>query len=283
MNLFERLVDDAAMFPPGNLSAADAVAEHRRHRAAWYASMIGPLVVPDDRLPEVGRLAGTFGEPLQVSVVTSAGAGGVVALARRLNTGRIDPALGVVAVEAALRDLDDLPGNARRVCRAADGLPDDVRVFVEVPDAPAFAAALDEIESGGRYGKIRTGGVTPDRYPSAARLAEQLAALVEADLPFKATAGLHHAWPTTVPSPAGELHQHGFGNLLVALEALIEGATTAAATDLLSDPDPEPLRALGAWTDAQVQRVRRQFCGFGCCGVEEPVADLVTLGLLAPE
>ncbi len=44
--LFTRLFDDAAMFPPGNASAADALAGHLRYRDAWFADMVGPLLVP---------------------------------------------------------------------------------------------------------------------------------------------------------------------------------------------------------------------------------------------
>ena len=40
------LVDDAAVFPPGNAALPDAVAAHREHRAAWYADLVGPLLVP---------------------------------------------------------------------------------------------------------------------------------------------------------------------------------------------------------------------------------------------
>lgn len=40
--IFDRLVDDAAVFPPGDLPVPDAVAAHRVHRSAWYAGFVGP-------------------------------------------------------------------------------------------------------------------------------------------------------------------------------------------------------------------------------------------------
>ena len=82
--LFAGLVDDAAMFPPGNASVPDAVARHLAYRQEWFAPLIGPLVVPDTQLAEVSRAAAAGGvDRLAVSVVVTGGAGGLVALARR--------------------------------------------------------------------------------------------------------------------------------------------------------------------------------------------------------
>ena len=140
------------------------------------------------------------------------------------------------------------------------------------------------IEAAGLHGKIRTGGVEPAAYPSADQLAEQLSVLVEADLSFKATAGLHHAWPNSASDAQGRaLRQHGFLNLMMALDALIDGAEPADAAELLRVTDQERIRAaVSSWDEATAQRIRRRFRSFGCCGVTDPVSDLVSLGLLEP-
>ncbi len=274
--LFTGLVDDAAMFPPGNASAARAVTEHRRHRTSWYAPMIGPLVVPDTALAEVGRVAGD--EAIDVSVVNTGGAGGLTALARRSVAG-----VNIVAVESALRDLDDLAGNASRVAAAAAELDPEIAVFVELPYAPGWVRAVEEVEAAGLLGKIRTGGVEPEAYPSAAQLAEQLSILVETDLSFKATAGLHHAGPNTGRNDRGDaLAQHGFLNLLMALDALVDGTDLAEAEDLLRVSDLDRIAAaVGSWDESSQRRVRRRLRSFGCCGVRDPIGDLVGLGLLS--
>ena len=281
--LFAGLIDDAAVFPPGNVSVPEAVRRHRGHRTAWYAPLIGPLVVPDTDLAQVSRAAtdipaGAEGEALPVSVVISGGAGGLVALARRDL-----PGLEIVAAEIALRDLDDLPGNASRVVAAAEELdPDEVSVFVEVPYGHGWIGAVEVIEAASLFGKIRTGGLEPDAFPTADQLARQLSVLIEADLPFKATAGLHRAWPNRVTDERGAtLHQHGFVTLLMAIEALIDGAGAEGAVDLLQLDDPGRIfTALQGWDVPAAARVRRRFRSFGCCGVTEPVADQVALGLL---
>lgn len=270
--LFARLVDDAAMFPPGNAPVVQAVAAHRQLREAGYAPLIGPLVVPDEQLAAVGRTALRQAPgAVEVSVVSTGGAGGLVALA-----GRTIEGVHVVAVESALRDLDDLEGNVARVASAARELDASVAVFVEIPYAPGWEAAVAEVEAGGLLGKIRTGSPDDSGTPSYAQLAEQLRVLVEADLAFKATAGLHHAQP--IPgADADRPVQHGFLNVLAAVEALVGGASVEDAVAVLRQVDPA---AIAAWTDDTVDRVRRRFRSFGCCGVLDPVGDLVALGLV---
>ena len=273
--LWRGLVDDAAMFPPGNAPVAEAVAAHLGYRRAWFRDLIGPLVVADQKLAEVGRALGEGAEPLAVSVINTGGAGGLVSLA-----GREIPGVRVVAVESALRDLDDLAGNAARVASAATELDGAVRVFVEFPYAPGWDRAVAEVEAAGLFGKIRTGGPDAAETPTYDQLASQLSVLVETDLPFKATAGLHHAWRSDDGDPARP-RQHGFLNLLAALEALIEGAEKTEAVDLLARADREEVRAnIAGWGDATAAKVRRRLVSFGCCGVLDPVDDLVGLGLV---
>lgn len=280
--LFAGLVDDAAMFPPGNADVADAAAAHRDYRRSWFAPMVGPLVVSDQRLGELGRAllnAGwtpaSPGEGLDVSVVNSSGAGGLLSLA-----GRQTPGVQMLAVESALRDLDDLAANASRVLSAASELDESVQVFVELPYAPGWERAVEVVEASGLFGKIRTGGTAPTDTPSTGQLARQLSVLVEADLPFKATAGLHRAWPAP-GSQRDRPAQHGFLTLLAAVDALVAGATEEEAADLLSGGDrPAVLESLVGWNDARSTGARRRLRSFGCCGVLDPLGDLVALGLL---
>lgn len=276
--VFHRLIDDAAMFPPGNATVAEAVAAHRQYGQSWFAPLIGPLVVSDQKLAEVGQAALRQAEgAMAVSVVNTSGAGGLVSLASRDVAG-----VKVVSVESALRDLDDLAGNATRVVNAAAELDDTIQVFVELPYAPGWERAVAEVEAAGLCGKLRTGGPDISHYPVPDQLARQLSVLIEADLPFKATAGLHRGWPTQVASESGQpLPQHGFLNLLLAVEALIEGASEREAAELLELTEQEALvDRIGSWSDAQSTRVRHRLISFGCCGVLDPIRDLVTAGLI---
>jgi hypothetical protein len=274
--LFADMVHDAAMFPPGNAPVADAVASHLVYRRFWFGWMIGPLVVSDQNLAEVGRAASAQAEePLAVSVVNTAGAGGLLSLARRAM-----PGLEALAVETALRDVDDLAGNAARVVSAAAELPETMRVYVEIPYVRGWERAVEVVEAAGLFGKIRTGSPDDVETPPHEQLARQLSVLVDADLAFKATAGLHHAWRSDGTDPARP-RQHGLLNLLAALEAVIGGTDQPAVVDLLASVDrQEVLDRITGWDETTARKVRRRFVGFGCCGVLDPVSELAELDLV---
>jgi hypothetical protein len=117
--------------------------------------------------------------------------------------------------------------------------------------------------------KIRTGGLTPDAYPSAETLAGFLCRAAKARIAFKATAGLHHP----LPSPP----MHGFVNVFLAAALAWHGAGEAEVLGALADAE-------WAWhglTAEQIRSARRGFAiSFGSCSFEEPVEDLRGLGWL---
>ncbi len=279
--LFVDLIDDAAMFPPGDAPVPAAVAAHLDYRRSWFAPMIGPLVVRDTDLDRLGRAALAAGvseiQSLAVSVINGGGVDGLRELAGR----RVD-GVRVVAVESALRETDDLAGEARRTVAAVDRLGGGVTLFVEFPFAPGWEGAVEAVRAAGVIGvagKLRTGGPHPADTPSCNRLAERLRMLIGAGLPFKATAGLHHAVRAAGADP-DHPRTHGFLNVLTAVQALLDGCSEADTASLLGAGGGQWLARLSAWDTAEVGRVRRMFRSFGCCGVGDPVRDLVALGLV---
>ncbi len=96
------------------------------------------------------------------------------------------------------------------------------------------------------------------------------------EVPFKLTAGLHHA----VRHGAGGFEHHGFLNALLATHAAIEGADAAAVERVLAEPRADALvQRVGSVTEPAV--VRSFFVSFGSCSIADPAADLRALGLLA--
>jgi hypothetical protein len=275
---YAALVDDAAIFPPGNASLGDAVRDYRRHGDGPYAALVGPFVVGDVRLPELIDLlaAGDDAAPLPVTVVVSGGAGALEP-ATRWATGT--PLLELRGLEIALRDLDDLAGAARRVVTAAD-LGVDVPVHIEPPlqqvATATWLAALDEVAAADLRLKFRTGGLEADAFPSAGVLAAAIDAALDRELPFKCTAGLHHAVRHRAPDTGFE--HHGFLNVLLATRAALDGDDIAAA---LEEHDAEAVVAgLDAVGSDALVRARRLFTSFGCCGIDDPLSDLIALGLV---
>lgn len=262
------LVDDAAVFPPGDAPLADALAAYAARRTADGAAarLVRSFVVRDTDLPQVP--AGT-----PVSVVLTGGAGQVLGPAR-LCTRRELPVAGL---EVALRDLDDLAGNARRVVAAVDAaraegaLDEATPVFVELPaDDPTYSwlAAADEVAGAELRLKLRTGGLDADAFPTPERLAAWIDAALDRELPFKCTAGLHRALPHT--DGDGSRH-HGFLNVLAATRVAFDGGSAADTVDVLRSTDAADLLAL------DLAGARRWFTSFGSCSVDEPLADLAEL------
>ena len=263
------LVDDAAVFPPGNAPLHDATAAYGARDADHGAGLVGTVVLRDTDLP----LVRGFGAPL--SVVVTGGAGqieGPAGLCRKLG-------LNLAGLEIALRDLDDLAGNAQRVVAAVDAARDagsldaDVPVYVELPPTEPthqWLAAADEVAGAELRLKYRTGGLEAHLVPTSATLAAWIDAALDRETPFKGTAGLHRALRHT--GDDGFEH-HGFLNVLVATLRAFDGAARDEVVSTLEDRELKP--------GDDLARARRWFTSFGSCSVAEPLADLRTLGLIA--
>jgi hypothetical protein len=284
-NPFVGLVDDAAIFPPGELAMTDAVPAHEAHLGAWYADLVGPFVCSDRRLPELQQVLSQPGRSarLQVSIVVQGGAGAVEpALTWAGRAGQVE----VATVEIALRDEEDLRHNAARMSTVLDAsLPEGACAYVEMPrlygaePSADWLAALDEVAAAGLGAKFRTGGLEPDAFPPAHEVATAVAAALDREVPFKCTAGLHHALPYTDPTTGFE--HHGFLNVLLATRLSLDGASVVEVAEVLDRRDPVLLAsALREAGTPGLESARRWFRSFGSCSVVDPVGDLVALGLL---
>ncbi|WP_346537848.1 hypothetical protein [Micromonospora sp. DPT] len=272
--LFAGLVDDAAVFPPGSASLPDAVAAHREHRDAWYADLVGPLLVPASALPALADLLGP-GERIAVGVIGD------------LPIGQLDAALAgtgpritvrQIEVAVAKRGEDPQPGLAE-LLKLAERLT-GVDVYAEVPLTFGLTGALDTLVAARADGlpvaaKFRTGGLAAELFPTPVELAAVICACRERGLPFKLTAGLHHALRNLDPE-TGFTH-HGFGNVLAATLAAAQGAEVDAVAALLAATDPLPLVEQAR---ARRDEERPLWVGFGSCSILEPLTDLIRLGLV---
>ncbi len=270
------LVDDAATFPPGGAPPSDAAAAYVARRAQAWSGLVGTLVVRDTDLPQLRHL------DAPLSVVLTGGAGqvaGPAALCGRLG-------LRLAGLEVALRDLDDLAGNARRVVAAVDAarasgdLDEDVPVYVELPaldPTHQWLAAADEVAAAELRLKLRTGGPDAVDFPGSGTLAALVDAALDRETPFKCTAGLHH--PVRRTSPDG-FEQHGFVNVLLATRRAFDGAAREEVVATLEQRDARALAQEAG--SADLLGARRWFTSFGSCSVTGPRAGLAALGLLPP-
>jgi hypothetical protein len=279
-----RLVDDAAIFPPGNVPLDRAVAEHHGHRTSEYADLVGGFVVSDVKVPDLVDVLDDRDvddeTPLGINLVVTGGAGAIEPAVRWATRA---PVLRLTALECSLRDEDDLARNAQRVTSVLDQLAadlDGVDVYVEPPrlrgePTHGWLAALDVLAEHEVRLKLRTGGLDQDAFPTSGELADTIDAALDRELSFKCTAGLHHA-VRHVDAETGLTH-HGFLNVLLATRACLDGND---GSDVLAEESPRALLD-GLDLDA-LASTRRWFRSFGSCSVLEPHDDLVELGLIAP-
>jgi hypothetical protein len=270
---WSRLVDDAAIFPPGDVPLPDALDAFGHRHDEWYADLVGSFVVTDTRLPEV---------PVEVpvSVVVTGGAGAVAGIAAL--AGRRGHRL--TGIEVAVRDLDDVAGNVRRIMAAVDaaraeGLSEETAIYVELPRAETTAswlAGADVVAEAEALLKFRTGGVEADLFPDAATVAAWIDAALDRETSFKCTAGLHHALRHRDHDTGFE--HHGFLNVLLATRRAFDGGSLTEVTEILDDRYTNDLVALARTSD--LAGARRWFTSFGSCSVTDPLDDLLGLGLL---
>lgn len=251
--VFERLFDDAGLFPPARRPMAEALRAHERARSGPHRALVGPFVCPVVRLDELDAcVAGGVPRPAELSVVAHGGE----AHMRRAVT-RSD----VVQVEAPLEAT--LPPDSLRLRR-----------YLELPPHGDVETAVDRVAQTGARVKLRCGGVSPDVVPPARRVAEVLAACARRRLPMKATAGLHHAFRRRPSSPDGP--RHGLVNLLAAASAAMAGAGVDHLTTVLDTEEDE-----GADLVERIDRHARSLVtAIGTCSIDEPVGELQALGVL---
>ncbi len=163
--------------------------------------------------------------------------------------------------------LAELPQDEGRALAVVDSGAErqDEAVYLE-------GVPLDEVVERGARAKIRCGG---ERVPSVEELAEFVRGCRERGLVFKATAGLHHAYPAA----AGE---HGFLNLLAAAVFGDEEEALRAGPGAF-ELDASSFRWDGREADAeQLAGVRASLLhSIGSCSFFEPVEELERLGFLA--
>jgi hypothetical protein len=288
--LLSSLIDYAGLFPPAGLSMAEAAQEYARQLESPEAWMLGRFIVPAARLDELEEALASSRLP------PSGRAWSLSAL--------VGPAFTTHADEVALFNARhgsrarveavELRAATRRELEAAlETIGPGLAIFVELPLDGTLDDLLRVVRGRAVNGKVRTGGVVPEAIPDSGPLARFLEACALSGVPFKATAGLHHAvrgkHPLTGDEGAPRHTMHGFLNVFTAA-ALARGGMAAAEIEaILRETDPTAFHiddeGLG-WRDRRIPSdelavMRRDFAtSFGSCSFAEPVADLKTLGMI---
>jgi hypothetical protein len=285
--LLASLIDYAGLFPPSGLEMKHAVANYARYREGPYAWALGRFIVPAARLAEFESLLppARTGAGWHISALLGADvASDMVAIAQfnARHTGRAQ----IDSVETKAATADEIASLRRAI-------PDSVLAYFEIPYAADPAALITTIHKSRARAKVRTGGVTPEVFPTAEQIARFIVRCAETGVPFKATAGLHHpvrcVRPLTYAPDAPTGKMHGFLNVFMAAAFALSRMPQAELVELLQEESPEIFRfdASGAsWREHRVEQTTLLECrgslgmSFGSCSFDEPIDDLHAINLL---
>jgi hypothetical protein len=193
---------------------------------------------------------------------------------------------------AVVESVEVKVASAEEITLLSEIIPAELVTYFEVP-LSSCSNCLAAVAGCGRRAKIRTGGETADKFPVPANVIEFIRRCAAANVPFKATAGLHHPLRsihrfTYQPESASGI-MHGFVNLFLAAAFSRAGMESDLAVQLLEEQSAEAfqfdLNGVG-WRQCRLSRdeiaaARRSFAvSFGSCSFTEPIDDLRSLHLL---
>jgi hypothetical protein len=262
--LLEHVIDYAGLYPPAALPMARAVQNYQAYLESEWSWMLGKFVVSAARLEEFfEEKARVSSAPWRLSVLASN------------------------EDERALEQLQNVESVKAIECQCPTlGLQHAApqrNVYVEsTPDQANF----EPIKNAGCYAKIRMGGVLESAFPNANSVLKFLRLCVKLELPFKATAGLHHplrgSYRLTYEPSATRAPMYGYLNLLLATAFTIRRDTETAHCVLLkSDPRAMRFRDNGVrygqkhLSLSDLHAARALLHSIGSCSFEEPTKELL--------
>jgi hypothetical protein len=254
--LFTALVDDAGLFPPTSLHMSEALGRHERDQERGTRMLTHRFLCPASRLDALRREPFT---PRRIGLI--------------VDTEEVPPFddLPVDFVEVRPNDDHSLDHAVREL---RTSLPPGVRLFVEVPPRKHFSDVPEGVGL-----KVRCGGPEAGDFPPAEQLAGFIRFCADNDIPFKATAGLHHA--VRHFDPALGVDRHGFLNVLLAVCETVEHRD---AVPVLRSADVGHLvRLARSVPEETAKRARHLMVSYGSCSTVTPIEDMLTLGLIEEE
>jgi hypothetical protein len=291
---FKGIVDYAGLFPPAKLDMSAAVHAYARYRAGHDADLLGRFVLPVSRLEEFSAVASALlpheGEPWMLSVIGSEDLDQTKTLIEHFNGAHETRSIGGHAV----CDTVEIPVNSHDDIRNAVAVfGDDLSLFLEVSSLSDPAYLISAIGDTSASAKIRTGGITESAFPAAEQVLRFIESCVDNGVPFKATAGLHHAirgtYPLTYDHGAHRATMFGFLNVFFAAAFCAAGSSEGAVLAVIEETDPSMFRHddEGVWWDdhvvtyEQLSVVRQAVAvSFGSCSFTEPVEEARNLHLI---
>ncbi len=288
--LLAEIIDYAGLFPPSALSMPEVVINYAAYKNSNYKWMLGRLVVPVNRLDEFSMSARDFiSRDAEVWKLSVLGSEDIYETVRRIEdfNARNAPRVIIDALEVKAN-------TSFLINKIADAVPPNLATYFEIPLREDLADLFSTVALRKQRAKIRTGGTTADAFPTAAQITRFMRVCLAANIPFKATAGLHHPVrslkPLTYEKDAPEDVMNGFLNVFLAAGFLKQNYKSSSIHKLLEDEQAENFtfeddgvlwRHKHFLNTAQLKTLReKNMISFGSCSFDEPIEDLQEIGIL---
>jgi hypothetical protein len=298
------LIDYAGLFPPASLNLTDALEEYSRYLPCADNWMLGRFIIPASQLTNLPTLPNSW----RFSVLGKSGsnvpefAEGLESDLSCLQDFRKTQAASADVFEVRLPRFVLTSSNyiLELLNSASQQLTDqnNLIVFYEITLDEAWRdsmtgtiAALSQHnrQTGHHNGfKLRCGGVVPSAFPTAEQIAHALILCRDHQVPFKATAGLHH--PIRHYNDSVRAKMYGFINVFGAgILAYVHQLSLEQTITILNEEDPRRFdftESHFAWKNLtaaseQIVSIRQnQLIAYGSCSFDEPREDMQTLGWL---
>jgi hypothetical protein len=289
--LLTEIVDYAGLFPPSQISMPEAVINYATYRNSNYSWMLGRFVLPVARLDEFMETAEEFisrdsEAPWRLAILAGED---IYQTIRQIEDFNAKHAPRVVCDALEVR-----ANTESKIENTVNALPPSLTAYFEIPLDERLPDLVTALAIHGQRAKIRTGGVTADDFPPTRMIIRFIRTCLAANVPFKATAGLHHplrcfrALTYEANAPKGTMN--GFLNLFLATGFARAGFKPIILEEILEDEFEESFEFTDngvAWhgdyflTTWQLGFVRQKsIISFGSCSFDEPIDDLQEIGLL---
>jgi hypothetical protein len=288
--LFSEVIDYAGLFPPSQLSMAEAVMNYAGYRNTDYSWMLGRFVTPVSRLEEFYEIAQQFTpkkgeEPWRLSGLAGEDIYETIKAVKNFNAMR--PGFVCDALEVKANTVS-------KIENTVSYLPEGIDAYFEIARNNMLGELVSALAFKKQRAKIRTGGVRGEDFPSSKEIIRFVRTCLAANVPFKATAGLHHPIrcfkPLTYAKNAPKGTMHGFINVLIMTAFAGESYRVGFLEEIMEEEFEEVFtfdEGGVRWRDEyfldneHLDLVRRKgMIAFGSCSFDEPVEDLRALGLL---
>jgi hypothetical protein len=291
--LLNGLVDYAGLFPPAGEDMATAVRNYADYSRGADSAALGRFIVPLARLGEFETTAsgslptGRSANPWRVSVLIADDVRAAVDEMEKFNARHEKGSRNGVAIidvaELKATTVEEIANQQRDLSR-------NLTSYFEIPltgDVASLVRAIAEVSS---RAKIRTGGLTPNAFPSAQSIIDFMMECHAARVPFKATAGLHHPiraeYRLTYDDDSPRAMMYGFLNVFLAAALIDAGENDQVALEALEETDSSAIEFHDSYVQWRDKRIGAEqltharsnsAISFGSCSFREPIDELASL------